>query len=51
MKKIGSILLMLFGVVMGCVWIYNGVAPIMGTFVLILSVFLTYMLATDKLEP
>jgi hypothetical protein len=51
LKKFGAILLNLFGIVMGCVWTYNGVAPIMGPIVVIMFTFLVYMVATDKIKP
>ena len=51
LKKYGAILLMLFGIGLGCVWTYNGVAPIMGTLVVIMNVILIYLTATDKFKP
>jgi len=51
LKKYGAILLCVGGIVLGCVWTYNGVRPIMGTLVVILNIFFVYNLATDKIEP
>ena len=51
LKIFGSISLCVAGFVMGCVWTYNGVGPIMGPLVAILNIFLIYNLATGKIDP